>query len=799
MSENEEKDSTSESKSSIIFSPSEVGTISSNCGEKNVAFLFSIKACDPRIFINLTNRDSLVEFGVALFNMLRKAIPELWKPPASWITTPKSSETLSIEKVPLDGGKDEETKESVSLEEKMEESTNTLLNFSSPHSKFRKNDPAFGINPELAKLLHFGDESIRSDIFETASQSVVEDEESVASNDNLPMGSSMWIGAPDQRITQLLLQPSAWKTGQDIPKAVLIQSTPIYEENSISSDQNKTDDFIRGSHNVIGNEEKEENPGQSRESFDRNSLEGQLLSDNEGDSPLISFLPLITVQLFDTQLNFQDDATAGSLVLSVSLGRIEAFQTPTDQEVRLAIEQVQLHVAPSDIDLTAGPLWLRKGSHARSSRFDSFSDLFAMEAEDFIEQNESPVLGMSSRTANLLRPITEPFPARCIIRIHTTPNFHPIQPIHSMSAHNLISHQISIGLPLVRLSLNSLHTQILINVITNLLTVPISSLLGNRERAEELMHTENDTQDSMGSSRQKHSGLLSRQELLSQEWEKTKQVNWRVNRLQWEMKRMEDDPEVVDRIMLVLKDALAQQKLQQKHIENLLFQERKLRMVSTVPNFEIWYCLEYAELSLVLGEDPFLTVEVGTLLGSVIVFDDLSGQIAVELGKLRVHNKLPRSYYPELLFPFQDRQLREAPTKAKAPEIQINAELGSPVDGMTVVKHFEVNIVPLAVQLTSDMISTLGKFAEPLLGEKEDNGEAIKADFLQEKESKSFKIPNFVSSASDSLAATVNRITPNIRKKENKADESFEDHKYSSERYEGYNLPIEKLKIATQR
>jgi hypothetical protein len=95
-----------------------------------------------------------------------------------------------------------------------------------------------------------------------------------------------------------------------------------------------------------------------------------------------------------------------------------------------------------------------------------------------------------------------------------------------------------------------------------------------------------------------------------------------------------------------------------------------------------------------------------------LMFSDDSGEHCFELEALKVQDLSPNAMYTDVLFPL-DKSVRVD----KDIRLRVFSRDKAPVAGITVKEHFEVNVVPLAVQLTSHFYDSLFEFFFPSRGD----------------------------------------------------------------------------------
>lgn len=129
---------------------------------------------------------------------------------------------------------------------------------------------------------------------------------------------------------------------------------------------------------------------------------------------------------------------------------------------------------------------------------------------------------------------------------------------------------------------------------------------------------------------------------------------------------------------------------------------------ATQPNIEFEASLDRAELTLSGENADILNAAARTLQFSMTQYEDRSGAFTLTLRELTARNLTPGTAYPELLQPAHSRSWGSDNLF-----LRVDAELGKPVDCTTLVKHFEVNVHPIQVCITQDIILQLIAFFAP--------------------------------------------------------------------------------------
>lgn len=129
---------------------------------------------------------------------------------------------------------------------------------------------------------------------------------------------------------------------------------------------------------------------------------------------------------------------------------------------------------------------------------------------------------------------------------------------------------------------------------------------------------------------------------------------------------------------------------------------------ATQPNVEFEFSLKRVELTLSGENADILNAAASTLQFSMKQYEDGSGAFALTLRELTARNLTPGTAYPELLQPAYSRS-----GGSYNLFLRVDAEQRRPVSGTTVIKHFEVNVHPIQVCITQDIILQLIAFFAP--------------------------------------------------------------------------------------
>ncbi|KDO24329.1 hypothetical protein SPRG_10404 [Saprolegnia parasitica CBS 223.65] len=157
------------------------------------------------------------------------------------------------------------------------------------------------------------------------------------------------------------------------------------------------------------------------------------------------------------------------------------------------------------------------------------------------------------------------------------------------------------------------------------------------------------------------------------------------------------------------------------------------------PTIELSFHLARATLLLRSPSVSLLQVVHTGLVLSFSQFEDQSGTLSCTIAGLSAANLLPQTPYPELLG-------RAATTSTDHlldtdTIVRIDAEMATPIGGITVLQHFEVNVQPLQVCLTYDLIVQLAAFFGGDRGRRDDAEAEIRHQFLPPSIMRPFQKP----------------------------------------------------------
>ncbi|KAG7401009.1 hypothetical protein PHYBOEH_003599 [Phytophthora boehmeriae] len=156
---------------------------------------------------------------------------------------------------------------------------------------------------------------------------------------------------------------------------------------------------------------------------------------------------------------------------------------------------------------------------------------------------------------------------------------------------------------------------------------------------------------------------------------------------------------------------------------------QKQAQKNSLPNVDIEFTLDRASLMLSGETAGIVRAQVSSLSFQMQLFEDRSGKFALTLQDLSANNLNPGTPYPDLLVPAYSRSW-----EGDDMFLRIDAEIAKPVGNITVVQHFEVNVHPIQVCITQEVIMQLIGFFSPstkLNGTKEEQREEVRSQFLQ--------------------------------------------------------------------
>lgn len=133
--------------------------------------------------------------------------------------------------------------------------------------------------------------------------------------------------------------------------------------------------------------------------------------------------------------------------------------------------------------------------------------------------------------------------------------------------------------------------------------------------------------------------------------------------------------------------------------------KKEQQKMSVQPNTDFEFALERAVLALSSENADIVQVSLALLHLVTKQYEDRSGTCTLTLSELSARNLTPGTSFPDLL---QARSLG-----IDDMFLRMDAEMGTPVGGITIVKHFEVNVHPIQVCITQDIILQLVAYFSP--------------------------------------------------------------------------------------
>ncbi|GAB9462890.1 Fmp27, c-terminal [Globisporangium polare] len=163
-------------------------------------------------------------------------------------------------------------------------------------------------------------------------------------------------------------------------------------------------------------------------------------------------------------------------------------------------------------------------------------------------------------------------------------------------------------------------------------------------------------------------------------------------------------------------------------LRNLVQLEQK--KLQPLPNVEMDFHLQSASLTLSGANMDIVRVSMSSLRFKMKQFEDQSGSFTLTLQDLSAQNLCPGTPYPDLL---QSSSTSNTWGGGNA-FLRVDAEIAAPVGGITVVKHFEVNVHPIQVCITQEVILHLVAFftsSGASSSTQEEKRDEVRSKFLQ--------------------------------------------------------------------
>ncbi|GMF64878.1 unnamed protein product [Phytophthora lilii] len=456
----------------------------------------------------------------------------------------------------------------------------------------------------------------------------------------------------------------------------------------------------------------------------------------------------IMVKFEDCQISVQDHLHKGSVLLALNAGTLQDAVSPDNshERINLNVDGFQVFTAPLDVDVKSHAIWLKTladGSYCPSSY-------------------------------GLLRQVIAPIPAHVTIWVDREKN--------------LVRNKVKLDIPGIEVQVSPVSKDILEKLATTM-TELINSKLAEKKVPS-------------------HSHVLHaylrevehQERSLHQLVELRKQLKWKIAALQWRQ-LCGWDYRMNERAMVAVSAAESARGLGFDIETSPLFRRRKMSsasvsstttsismMGSTVtnrfedeqftdelqrltqqyeslseltpltaneiqnhlkpnplPNVDMEFALDRASLTISGENVDILRVQMGSLCFKMQLFEDHSGNFALTLQDLSVSNLCPATPYPDLLQAVYSRSW-----EGDDMFLRIDAEVAKPVGGITVVQHFEVNVHPIQVCITQEVIMQLVAFISPsdaINVAKEEQREEVRSQFLQARTASSSPSDGRVGSA----------------------------------------------------
>uniref|UniRef100_UPI00398E3A18 bridge-like lipid transfer protein family member 2 n=1 Tax=Pristiophorus japonicus TaxID=55135 RepID=UPI00398E3A18 len=144
--------------------------------------------------------------------------------------------------------------------------------------------------------------------------------------------------------------------------------------------------------------------------------------------------------------------------------------------------------------------------------------------------------------------------------------------------------------------------------------------------------------------------------------------------------------------------------------------------ISVVRRTEIYFAQARWRLTEEDGQLGIAELELQRFLYSKVNKSDDTAEHLLELGSFTMNNLLPNSLYKVVLRPQTPSQ------SARQLALRIFSKVRPPVGGISVKEHFEVNVVPLTIQLTYQFFKRMMGFFFPGRNVEEDESGADEED-----------------------------------------------------------------------
>ncbi|TYZ62482.1 hypothetical protein PybrP1_001984 [[Pythium] brassicae (nom. inval.)] len=454
--------------------------------------------------------------------------------------------------------------------------------------------------------------------------------------------------------------------------------------------------------------------------------ESDTLLGSAGASVVESFF---MVKFADCQVSVQDPAHKGSMLLALSCGSLkDSISSDACHElIDLKVDGVQLFTAPLDIDVKSRIVWLKTlpdGAYCPSSH-------------------------------GLLKQVIAPIPAKVAVWVDR----------NAVSVLNKIDLQI----PTIQVGLNVTSKDILQNLVQSLTTV-IAAKVAETKAPDFSKMLKGAT----------HGGDASDPRSILALHALKKQLKWKITELQWRQTcrwscyvaerakvafaaaegsrtlafEMETSPlfrgrsassaSSIGTAMSLSASGTAHGGADRQSADDMLRLTQQYESVSDVlhnlvtqqqkraaqrPSVELEFVLQSASLTLSSANQDIVRVSMSSLRFTMKQFEDQSGAFTLTLQALSTQNLCPGTPYPDLLQPSST----SAAWGGGDAIVWVDSEIAAPVGGVTVVKHFEVNVHPLQVCITQEVVLHLVAFFGPPAASRsaQERHDEVRSTFLQ--------------------------------------------------------------------
>ncbi|TMW66228.1 hypothetical protein Poli38472_003993 [Pythium oligandrum] len=434
--------------------------------------------------------------------------------------------------------------------------------------------------------------------------------------------------------------------------------------------------------------------------------------------------PFIMVRFMDCQVNFQDSQNKGSILLVLNSGTLrDSISADSRHEfIDLKVEGVQLFTAPLDVDVKSRVIWLRTladGSYCYSSY-------------------------------GLLKQVIAPIPTHVSIWVDRDV---------------AVTNKVDLQIPSVQVHVHRDSKDILENLITSV-TAIVTTKIAQYQSPDYVKMLQ-------GYRSLSEPNLRSIQQLLNLK----KQIKWKIAELQWNHTcrlnnysseranvalhaaengrhvafEVETSPlfrrrrvsstsasSITTGISFTGSTATQMETTEDiqrfyqqlesitEVLRSLIAAEQKKRQPN--PNVQLEFALRDASLTLSAANSDIVRAVMGDLRFKMKMFEDQSGSFTLTIQNVTCDNVCPGAPFPELLIPAMNSKSWSGDNTF----LRMDADVAPPVGGITIVKHFEVNVHPMQVCVTQDLILQLVAFFAPVAssGRQEEKKAEIRSQFL---------------------------------------------------------------------